>query len=310
MFLPGTLSVVSGDYLQITSRRFFSRAAEGFEANLRGVVNFGCSRRKVFRPCPAGVGLPIVKFLLQAGLSLRIVMFSIAEIKELNTQFESESPETILVWAWQTFGPNIAATSSFQTQSVPLLDLISKVVPQLPVFFLDTGFHFPETLAFRDQLREALGLNVKNLRNEIGPNDFRKTYGELFRQNPDLCCFMNKVEPLQIAKKNLQAWVTGIRRDQTAERASSAILSVDSDGLYKVCPMANWTRQDIWGYIHSQQLPEHPLLTQGYMSVGCAPCTRPIMAGEDERAGRWAGQSKTECGLHLSIPVDQNNIIP
>jgi phosphoadenosine phosphosulfate reductase len=221
------------------------------------------------------------------------------DIEYLNRTFESASPQEILTWAWKTFAPLIAATSSFQSQSLPLLHMIGQYAPDMPVLFLDTGFHFPETLAFRDQLILELGIRVQNLSASETDDDSRRRYEDLHRTDPDLCCYINKVEPLQRAKAGLRAWVTGIRRDQTEARRNTPIISVDRDGKYKICPMATWTDRDVWRYINEHDLPVHPLLQQGYMSIGCAPCTRPVSAGEDYRAGRWAGQNKTECGLHV-----------
>lgn len=232
-------------------------------------------------------------------------MFSDTEVTELNARLEGDTPESILMWAWETFGRNVAATSSFQSQSVPLLHIISQVVPDLPILFIDTGFHFPETLTFRDRLTQELGLNVKTLQSEPGQENFKLSQGELYHTNPDLCCFFNKVKPLQNAKRDLQAWVTGIRRDQTEDRAETPIIGIGQDGLYKICPMATWSQRDIWTYIDEHNLPAHPLLAQGYLSIGCAPCTRPVNDGEGIRDGRWAGQSKRECGLHVKPAIEE-----
>lgn len=196
-------------------------------------------------------------------------------------------------------------TSSFQTQSVPLLHMVSRVAPQMPVFFLDTGFHFPQTLAFRDRLVADLGLNLKVLKPELGHKGFLQRYGELYRMDPDMCCHINKVLPLRAVSKNLLAWISGIRRDQTPNRSNTPVIARQLDGLYKICPLATWTAKQVWQYSYDHQLPEHPLLAQGYESIGCAPCTRPVFQGENPRAGRWAGNAKTECGLHL--PSDAEN---
>jgi phosphoadenosine phosphosulfate reductase len=131
--------------------------------------------------------------------------------------------------------------------------------------------------------------------------------GELYQTNPDLCCYINKVKSLQKAKQNLKAWVTGIRRDQTHERVNTPVISLDKDGLVKICPMVTWTLKDVWTYIDEHNLPVHPLLKEGYLSIGCAPCTRSVHAGESEREGRWVGQGKNECGLHVSLPVEQKS---
>lgn len=232
-----------------------------------------------------------------------------ASLNDLNDRFENAPPNEIVRWAWESLGPEVAATSSFQSQSVPLLHMIARVAPEMPVCFLDTGFHFPETLAFRDQLVERLGLKLQVLKTEMGHDGFRRRYGDLYRENPDLCCYINKVAPLRVAMKGLRAWVSGIRRDQTLDRGDTPILARQPDGsdsggeLIKVSPIAGWTRRDVWQYIHDHDLPTHPLMEKGFLSVGCAPCTRPVTDGESERAGRWPGTDKEECGIH--IPVDQ-----
>lgn len=216
----------------------------------------------------------------------------------LNARLELLHPNRILEWAWATFSPHIRATSSFQTQSLPLLHMISRVTPEMTVIFLDTGFHFNETLLFRDQLVGELGLLVEDVLPGPEYGGSRRQRSELHRTDPDMCCYLNKVEPLQRAKTGLSAWVTGIRRDQTPARREAPIVSLDKDGRYKICPLANWTDREVWQYINKHDLPVHPLLAQGYMSIGCAPCTRPVSADEDYRAGRWADRQKTECGLH------------
>jgi len=218
-------------------------------------------------------------------------------IAALNRHFEQASPPEILSWAWQTFAPAIAATSSFQSQSIPLLHLISLHTPDLPILFIDTGYHFPETLAFVDQLASRSQLTIRRLRPTSDGHPQSRTL--LYQTNPDLCCHINKVEPLKQAMSGLRAWISGIRRDQTDHRRSTPIISRREDGVYKVCPMATWTGRQTWQYIYDHDLPSHPLFHQGYLSIGCQPCTRPVTADEDDRAGRWAGRTKTECGLHL-----------
>jgi phosphoadenosine phosphosulfate reductase len=223
------------------------------------------------------------------------------DLETINAELEVSTPEAVLHWAWEQFAPGIAATSSFQTQSLPLLHMIATTVPEMPVYFMDTGFHFGETLAFRDELMARFGVNVRTLTPVMGHADFRRQHGDLYRANPDLCCYINKVEPWQQVKGGLDAWISGIRRDQTADRRETRIVSQARSGQYKVCPLATWTDREVWRYINRHDLPVHPLFSQGYLSIGCAPCTRPVDAGEDARTGRWAGQAKTECGLHIDI---------
>ncbi len=218
----------------------------------------------------------------------------------LNEQFENATPEDLLTWAWQTFNGQLAITSSFQTQSVPLLHMVARLIPELPILFIDTGFHFPETLAYRHSLAEALNLKVIDVKPQWTREQFVAEHGELYKVDPDLCCRLNKVEPLEAALTNYKAWLTGIRRDQTKHRAHSCIVSwLPQLNVYKVNPLANWTAVDVNAYIEKYDLPVHPLWEQGYRSIGCAPCTAPITAQQNERAGRWPGIEKSECGLHI-----------
>ncbi len=217
----------------------------------------------------------------------------------LNAEMESWHPREVLTWAWRELGGSLVATSSFQTQSVPLLHLIATSVPEMPVLFLDTGFHFPETLAFRDELVARFGLNVRNVLPELGHDGFRERYGLLYQRDPDLCCDLNKTQPLLAARAGYAGWVAGLRRDQTPERSTVPIVARTKGGQYKVCPTATWTERDVLLYMDEHGLPSHPLLKEGYVSIGCAPCTRAILDGEDSRDGRWSGTGKRECGIHL-----------
>lgn len=224
------------------------------------------------------------------------------DLERLNTKLETRSPQEILAWSWETFQPEVATSSSFQTQSVPLLHMIAQVCPDMAVIFLDTGYHFPETLAFRDELEREFGLNVQT----VYPDPQAKQHLEnpvepLYRRDPDLCCRINKVEPMTRVLSGLKAWVTGIRREQTSYRKNVQIVERRPDGLIKINPLANWTKRDLWAYINRHELPLHPLFHEGYRSIGCAPCTRPVSDGEDDRAGRWDGAAKTECGLHTMV---------
>jgi phosphoadenosine phosphosulfate reductase len=222
------------------------------------------------------------------------------EPNELNKlQFDGADPRMIIAWAAERFMPRLAVTSSFQTQSVALLHLIGQTRPDIPVIFLDTGYHFPETLAYRDQLVEQFGLTLRVVRPAATLADRVKPHADaLYRRDPEMCCYVNKVEPMQRALRDLDAWLTGIRRDQTENRANAQPVELLDDGRVKINPLLAWTRQDLWTYINSHNLPSHPLFSQGYLSIGCAPCTAPVADDGDERSGRWAGTGKTECGLH------------
>jgi phosphoadenosine phosphosulfate reductase len=226
------------------------------------------------------------------------------DIQAINERFAQSGPEEILAWAALEFGNKVVISSSFQTQSVALLHLISCYAPQIEVVFVDTGYHFPETLAYRDQLIELLHINVVNVSaDEDKRQDFDANGNPLWQTNPDLCCALHKIAPMGKALLNREAWISGIRRDQTAVRSAAQPVEQQADGLYKVNALINWTSKDLWKYINRNDLPVHPLFNQGYLSIGCAPCTRPVQAGEDERSGRWAGKNKVECGLHTTEEI-------
>lgn len=212
---------------------------------------------------------------------------------------ENRSAAEILYWAAKTFRTKLALTSSFQTQSLPLLHLVSRICPTIPVFFLDTGFHFAETIEFRDRLKRELGINIVTLKPLCGHDAFLRQNGKLYQSNPNMCCYLNKVEPLQRALKCYDAWISGIRRDQTEARRNTPVVSIQNNGLYKICPMVNWSSEHVQTYIDRFKLSRHPLLSKGYQSIGCSPCTSPVKEGKDSRSGRWVESEKTECGLHF-----------
>ncbi len=223
------------------------------------------------------------------------------DLEKLNADFEKATPLEIVRWATGLFAPKIAATSSFGPESGVLLDLIAKAEPNTPVLFLETGFHFPETLAYKKQLTEMLGLrNVVDLKADPAKREklVADYQGKPYEGNPDLCCHINKVEPLDAALKGYGAWMSGIRRHQTDHRKSIRIVEEYEGGVYKISPLANMTSRDSWWYLKERNIPLHPLYEKGYMSIGCWPCTRPIQDGDDERSGRWAGKAKKECGIH------------
>jgi phosphoadenosine phosphosulfate reductase len=180
--------------------------------------------------------------------------------------------------------------------------MVTRIKHDLPIFFLDTGYHFWETLVFREKIASEWKLNVIDLyRDERWDGFTRQRTRTLPLEDPNLCCFVHKVQPMQKALKDIKAWISGIRRDQTSARAGAQILELQEDGLLKVNPLLNWTKEDVKRYTAEHNLPEHPLFEIGYRSVGCAPCTIAIGANDDERAGRWAGRGKVECGLHTDM---------
>ncbi len=229
-------------------------------------------------------------------------MLSRNEIEKLSLEFESKTPQEIIQWAVDTFWPEIALSSSFQTQSMPLLHMATRLKRGLPVFYLDTGYHFWESLIFREQIASQWHLNVIDLYRDNRWDVFvRQHIRTLPTQDPNLCCYIHKVMPMQKALKDIKAWISGIRRDQTSVRAHAKILELQDDGLLKIHPLLNWTKADVKRYTEENDLPSHPLLEKGYRSIGCAPCTIAIGQNEDERAGRWSGRGKTECGLHTEM---------
>lgn len=229
-------------------------------------------------------------------------MFSPDEIQRLSDEFETKTPQEILKWAVDMFWPQVALSSSFQTQSIPLLHMAALIRPDILIFFLDTGYHFWETQMFREHLSSHWQLNVLDLYRDARWNVFvRQQTRTLPADDPNLCCFIHKVQPMQTALKDMKAWVSGIRRDQTATRAQARILELQEDGLLKINPLLNWTKEDIKRYSKEYRLPAHPLFQRGYRSIGCAPCTVAIGLDHHERAGRWAGRGKVECGLHTHM---------
>jgi phosphoadenosine phosphosulfate reductase len=225
------------------------------------------------------------------------MMNIMCDFEEQNMRLEKMNPAEILSWVvFQAFtGKHIAATSSFQSQSLPLLYLISKICPFLPIYFLDTGYHFPETIKYINDLGKRLQLNIVSVQSL-----HEKLDDGMYSTNPDMCCYLRKVEPLQRAFKNVDVWISGIRRDQTQFRKDVRIIEDNAPlGVIKVSPMANVTSSTVKEINARIGLPEHPLRAKGYVSIGCMPCTT-VPIDNNERSGRWAGKAKTECGLHFN----------
>lgn len=204
--------------------------------------------------------------------------------------------------AFRAEGKRMFVSSSFQSQSLPLLHVVSCHGAQIPVVFLDTGYHFPETLAFRDSIVEQLGLNLVNVRPAVPKSEQRTTDDRLlFAADTDKCCYLNKVLPLEPYLRSHDVWISGVRSDQSAVRAGFDAEQSGPHGILRYHPMIDWTAREVYAYRKAHDLPEHPLEQQGYMSIGCMPCTRTLAASVDDRGGRWSGQSKTECGLHTEL---------
>lgn len=215
-------------------------------------------------------------------------------------QLEGAPAVDIISWAAQTFGTRFAVASSMQ--DTVLLHLVQSVIPDVDVLFLDTGYHFAETIQTRDRvIARYPRLQVRNLtaRQTVAEQD--ADYGkDLFARDPDLCCALRKTHPLDEALDDYDAWATGLRRVESPTRATTPVVSFDPRrDKVKIAPLALWTDDQVEDYAAEHDLIANPLLSQGYPSIGCAPCTRRVAAGEDPRAGRWSGTDKTECGIHL-----------
>ncbi|HYP63917.1 MAG TPA: phosphoadenylyl-sulfate reductase [Acidocella sp.] len=211
------------------------------------------------------------------------------------------SAETILGDAIKRdFAGNIALVSSFGTESAILLHMVSRIDPNLPVIFLDTGKLFPETLAYRDELVKRLGLTdvraIKPSGSQLAAYD---PDGRLWQKDTDLCCAIRKTNPLDEALTGFEAWITGRKRSQSSTRANLQPVETGADGRITVNPLAYWNDEQLEAYFEAHDLPRHPLQAQGYSSIGCAVCTAKPLPGQDKRSGRWAGQAKTECGIHM-----------
>jgi phosphoadenosine phosphosulfate reductase len=214
----------------------------------------------------------------------------LSELAEVSRSFETKPASSVVQWAADRFGSGLVLAASFQ--DCVMIDVAVQAVPDVEVVFLDTQYHFAETLWYVEQVRAKYDLNLTVMRPKA-------TLDDLWHSDPDQCCRVRKVEPLERALRGRAAWMTGLRRDEATSRTNTPIVSYDqSKGLVKVNPLATWTDLDVAGYIKDRNLPVHPLVERGYSSIGCWPCTRPVGDGEDARSGRWAGLDKTECGLH------------
>lgn len=228
----------------------------------------------------------------------------IEDLEQLNQSFETAYPQDILLWAVEQFGERLAVVTSFQPTGIVTLHMLSEFAPNTPVLTLDTGLLFPETYALMDELEERLRLNLIRVRPAQTVAEQAETYGaELWADNPDRCCQLRKTLPLTNALRDYDAWITGLRRDQSAGRRGIPIVSWDARyENVKLSPFANWTEDMMWTYIHAHELPYNALHDRNYPSIGCYPCTQPVAPDAvDKRGGRWAGSAKTECGIHLTL---------
>jgi phosphoadenosine phosphosulfate reductase len=232
-------------------------------------------------------------------MSTKTLLLTAEEVSTLNEEYLGKTPQEILQLAFEKID-NIALACSFGAEDVALVDMIVKIKPDAKIFYLDTDVLFEETYEVRDQILATYSANLIKYSPLLTLEEQAEQHGEnLWATAADACCNIRKVEPLQRALGELDAWITGIRRDQAPTRANAGVVETDGKfNLIKFNPLALWTDEDVWTYIRENNVPYNKLHDNGYPSIGCIHCTRQVAPGEDPRAGRWAGQMKTECGLH------------
>lgn len=243
-------------------------------------------------------------------MELATAPWDTATLDDLNARFAHASPREILRWGLETFGSGLVMATGFGPSGIVLMHLASTLQPHIPILYLDTDLLFPETHTLRRALEERLGLTFQRYATDLSLDAQEAQYGpKLWRSNPDQCCFLRKVQPLQKALHNKRAWITGLRRDQSAARAHIQVVEWDAAyGLVKMNPLAHWQNDEVWAYIQLNDLPYNVLHDEGYPSIGCVPCTRSVPPGESMRAGRWRGREKLECGIHKPSAPDENGL--
>ncbi|MGA8271986.1 MAG: phosphoadenylyl-sulfate reductase [Candidatus Sulfotelmatobacter sp.] len=227
------------------------------------------------------------------------------KVAQVQASAESWSPERVLRWAFDTFGDSVAISSAFGAEGMVLIDIASRTHRNFRLFTLDTEFLFPETYNLMDEVEQKYGVTIEKVYPLLSPTEQERVHGpSLWQRSPDRCCNLRKVEPLRRKLGELSAWITSIRRDQTTARASAGKIEWDEKfGLVKINPIADWSSAQVWQYIRAHDTPYNALHDRSYPSIGCTHCTRAVRPGEDVRAGRWSGSSKTECGLHVIEPA-------
>lgn len=229
-------------------------------------------------------------------------MFLPEELEHIAEILDEESPRTILEWGWSHYAPRMAIVSNYGPGTLVVLHYAVELDPTIPVLHLDTGFEFPETTELGRRLEDHYGIRILRIRPDLSPQEQAQKYGDhLYHVDPDFCCYLRKVEPLDKALKNYDAWVSGIRRSQSETRRNVRVVEWDGRReMVKLNPLAHWSHEEVWNFIREHAIPYNPLHDVGYPSIGCMPCTQPVAEGESERAGRWNGFAKTECGLHVA----------
>jgi phosphoadenosine phosphosulfate reductase len=235
---------------------------------------------------------------------------SSAEIEAASERLADQTPQAILLWAAETFGDRLTMATAFGAEGCCLIHMFAEVAPWVRIFNLDTGYQFQETLDVRTRVRERYGIDVELVQPEMTVTEYEAEHGgPLYSIRPDQCCHDRKMVPLRRAVEGYSAWISAIRRDQTTDRGKAAVVSWDAKfNLVKVNPLLSWTKKDVWAFVMKHDVPYNVLHDRGYPSVGCWPCTQPVAEGQDDRAGRWAGTVKKECGLHVIEVQDGGGI--
>ncbi|MDQ4076385.1 MAG: phosphoadenylyl-sulfate reductase [Chloroflexota bacterium] len=222
------------------------------------------------------------------------------EWKELAAEWEEASPQAILRWTVERFGERLTLGTGLGPSGIVLIHMLREIIPNPDIFFLDTGLHFEETYALKRRVETQLEVRIRALHPVQSVAEQAAKHGPaLWDRDPNHCCYLRKVTPLRNYLADFDGWLTAVRRDQGSTRANLPIVRyVNAYGVVKVCPLATWTREMVWTYLNVHELPFNPLHSRGYSSISCAPCTQPVAPGDGERAGRWMGFAKVECGLH------------
>jgi phosphoadenosine phosphosulfate reductase len=241
-------------------------------------------------------------------MSLQLTEISAEEVKQLAAEYETAPLLNILGWLWKRFGMRAGIGTSFQGAGLVMIDHALRAGLKFPVFTLDTGLLFPETYELKSRLEQFWGIEIEAVKSDLTVDQQTAEYGaELWKKAPDACCALRKVEPLKKKFNELAVWITGLRRQQSEGREKTRVFELYHfdvlRDLYilKANPMVSWKREDVWAYIHERGIPYNPLHDRGYRSIGCWPCTRATADGENERAGRWTGFDKSECGIHTFL---------
>jgi phosphoadenosine phosphosulfate reductase len=226
----------------------------------------------------------------------------LAELAKESERLESATPQEILRFAVERFAPRFTMATAFGPEGMTLIHMLAEIAPDTPIFNLDTGYQFAETLELRETVKRRYGIEIELKRPDTSVEEYEALNGgPVYKTDPNRCCFDRKLRVLHEAAKGMDAWASAIRRDQSPDRARAPIVGWDKKfHLVKISPLANWTKKEVWKLIFDEKIPYNPLHDKGFPSVGCWPCTRAVGLGEDERAGRWSGFEKKECGLHTS----------